>query len=156
MSHVFINKPHHKQERIFSCLPACTKMVLEFLGKSLEEKALRDLLGSDRKGTSALNGLRLNASLPEIKVEVHQSSLVHLQGYLKSRQIPCIVGVEVGHLPYWNKKDGLHALVVHGFDDEAIFVNDPYFTHEHFAVPIQDFLMAWSETANILITIKLR
>jgi len=156
MSHVSIKKPHHKQEISTSCLPASVKMLLNFLGISIEEATLRNLLASNKKGTSAVNVLMLNASIPEIKADVYQSSLTQLQNYLEAQRQPCIVGVETIHLLHWNNRGGLHAIVVHGFDDNCVFVNDPYFDDEEFRIPFQEFLLAWAQTGNVLITIEKR
>ncbi|MCI0695757.1 cysteine peptidase family C39 domain-containing protein [candidate division KSB1 bacterium] len=80
MPSVFISKPHHKQQIKMSCLPACAKMLLGFIGNPIEEAALRELLKTDKiTGTPALNILALNASLSGIKAEIHFWSLVDLQ-----------------------------------------------------------------------------
>ena len=88
--------------------------------------------------------------------ELHHSSLANLQKYLGTRLHPCIVGVRTGALPYWKGKDSLHAVVVHGFDDKHIFLNDPYFDNTEFLVPLGAFSLAWSKTGNIAITIERR
>ena len=156
MASVFISKPHHKQEHRWSCLPACSKMLLDFHGNILDEDVLRELLGTDENGTSALNVLMLNASLANTKAELHHWLLMNLKEYLETKRQPCIVGVGTRHLPHWNGKKNLHAVVVHGFDDEHIFINDPYFKKKEFRIPIELFLLAWSETGKISITIERR
>ncbi len=156
MPSVSINKPHHKQEHEASCLPACAKMLFNFLGNPIKESALRDLLATDEMGTSALNILMLNASLPGTKAELHIWLLKDLINYLAEKQQPCIVTVITTALPYWDEADLSHAVVVCGFDDEHIFINDPYFDDEEFAVSIDTFLTAWFEAKNIAITIERR
>jgi len=81
MASVFIKKPHHKQEPKWSCLPACSKMLLSFLGNTFKEGILRSLLGTDENGTSALNILMLNASLSNTKAELHHWLLINLKEY---------------------------------------------------------------------------
>ncbi len=156
MPSVSINKPHHKQEHEASCLPACAKMLLNFLGNKIEENTLRDLLVTDEGGTSALNILMLNASLPDTKAELHIWLLMDLINYLEEKQQPCIVTVVTTNLPYWDEAEHSHAVVVCGFDEENIFINDPFFDAEEFTVPIEAFLAAWSETENLAITIERR
>jgi len=156
MPSVSINKPHHKQEHDVSCLPACAKMLLNFLGNTIEESTLRGLLVTDELGTSALNILMLNASLPDTKAELHIWWLEDLINYLEDKQQPCIVTVITTALSYWEEEDLSHAVVVCGFDEENIFVNDPDFDEEEFIVPIEAFLTAWSEAKNIAITIERR
>jgi len=156
MPNVSISKPHHKQEHDASCLPACAKMILNFLGNTIEESALRNLLVTDEVGTSALNILMLNASLPDTKAELHIWLLTDLINYLEEKQQPCIVTVVTTNLPYWDEASHSHAVVVCGFDEENIFVNDPFFDDEEFIVPIEAFLAAWFEAKNIVITIERR
>jgi ABC-type bacteriocin/lantibiotic exporter with double-glycine peptidase domain len=156
MPNVFISKPHHKQQLDASCLPACAKMLLNFLGSEIEESILRNLLITDDYGTPALNILMLNASLPDTKAELHIWLLKDLINYLETKQQPCIVTVITTALPYWDEADISHAVVVCGFDEENIFVNDPDFDEEEFIVPIDAFLTAWSEAKNIAITIERR
>ncbi len=153
---VSINKPHHTQEHSTSCLPASAKMLLNFIGDMIEEAELRDLLGTTDRGTAVINILKLNASLPDVKAELHEWLLANLFEYLDNRLHPCIVIVWTGALPYWSDGDDLHAVVVHGFDDEHIFINDPYFNDQEFRVPIETFLAAWAETENLAITIERR
>lgn len=113
MPKVSINKPHHRQERSASCLPACAKMMLNFFGNAIEEKTLRDLLATDDYGTSALNILMLNASLPDTKAEVHIWMLEDLLNYLQDRQQPCIVTLGTTNMPHWDDPYNLHAVVAH-------------------------------------------
>src|SRR5574342_46356 len=102
MRSVSISKPHHKQQLNMSCLPACAKMLLDFIGNAIEETTLRELLETDQfGGTPALNILVLNASLPEIKTEIHYWSFVDLQDYLETKGHPCIVAVGTTSLPQW-------------------------------------------------------
>jgi uncharacterized protein YvpB len=140
-----------------SCLPACAKMLLGFIGNPVEEAALRELLKTDKiTGTPALNILALNASLSGVKAEIHFWSLVDLQGYLENVRHPCTVALRTNSLPYWKGKNVRHAVVVHGFDDKHIFLNDPYFDDKEFPVTINAFLTAWSALGNIAITIERR
>jgi predicted double-glycine peptidase len=131
-------------------------MLLDFLDSTTEEVLLRDLLKTSRFGTPALNILMLNASLPNTKAELHRWLLVDLQRYLETKRQPCIVGVRTGPLPYWEGRDSLHAIVVNGFDDKNIFINDPYFDEKEFLVSMATFALAWSRTENIAITIERR
>lgn len=156
MSTVFISKRHHRQEHNMSCLAACSKMLLDFHGNRVEESALRDLLSTENSGTPVVNILKLNASLPNTKAEVHHWSLDDLLGYLKTRQCPCAVTVGTIHLPHWKRKSCLQAVVIHGFDEKEIFLNDPYFDDHEFQVPIKAFLSAWAEMDNTVITIESR
>lgn len=129
---VSIKKPHHKQERSMSCLPACVKMLLDFLGESTEETTLRELLETTDDGTAVISVLELNTSLPDVKVEIYNWSVASLRWYLETNRKPCIVAVRTTALPHWNKIIILHAIVVHGFDNEHLLINDPFFDEKQF------------------------
>ena len=156
MPNVFIKKPHHRQEHDMSCLAACSKMLLDFTGNITAEKALRDLLHTDAFGTVVANILVLNTALPETKTAIHRWPLSQLQNYLITKQRPCIVTVKTGLLPHWKGQDCAHALVVHGFGDEYILVNDPHFEDEEFRIMRDAFVLAWTELGNVVITIERR
>jgi ABC-type bacteriocin/lantibiotic exporter with double-glycine peptidase domain len=129
-------------------------MLLNYIGEEIEEPILRDLLETTRRGTSVINILMLNASLPKVKVELHQWSLTYLRKYLETEQQPCIAILKTGALPHWEGQDSFHAIVVNGFDDRHIFINDPFFDEKEFQVPIEFFLTAWSTLGNVAITIE--
>jgi len=157
MRSVSISKPHHQQQLNMSCLPACAKMLLDFIGNGIEEAMLRELLETDEfGGTPALNILSLNASLSGVKAEIYFWSFVDLQEHLEAKRHPCIAAVRTNSLPYWNGKDIRHAVIVHGFDERQFFINDPYFDDKEFPVKINEFLTAWSALGNIAITIERR
>jgi len=156
MPAVSIKKPHHTQELSMSCLPACTKMMLNFLGNEIEEPALRNLLATTDDGTAVISMLVLDTLVPDLKVKIHQWSLAHLQKHLETKRHPCIVTVETRHLPYWNGVSCFHAIVIHGFDDKHIFINDPFYKPREFRVTMGEFLLAWSEMQYIAITIERR
>jgi ABC-type bacteriocin/lantibiotic exporter with double-glycine peptidase domain len=132
-------------------------MLLGFLGNTTEDATLRELLKTDQfGGTPALNILVLNASLPQVRAEIHFWSFVDLQEYLEAKRHPCIVAVETRSLPQWKGANGRHAAVVHGFDNEHVFLNDPYFDETEVPVSNKAFITAWSALGNTAITIERR
>lgn len=139
-----------------SCLPACVKMLLDFIGETTEETTLRELLETTDDGTAVISVLELNTSLPKVKAQVQNWSVASLRRYLETKRKPCIVTLGTTHLPHWDDPHDLHAVVVHGFDDEHIFINDPFFDEREFPVAIENFLTAWSEAKNVVITIERR
>ena len=52
MLNLSMNVPHIQQEREYSCLPACVRMVLAFYGEHYSEGELRRLLKTRVTGTS--------------------------------------------------------------------------------------------------------
>lgn len=133
--------PHYQQSDSGRCLPACTRMVLAFLGYQISEDELASLLGTQYFGTPAPNLshlLRLG-----FHVLYEATTLETVQRYL-AEGTPCLVFVQTGDLPYWSENTG-HVVVAIGIQDEVIFVNDPALPVAPQKIPLDYFLLAWSE-----------
>lgn len=133
--------PHYKQGHSGSCLPASARMVLEFLGYITSEADLAYRLGTQPFGTPAPNLRRLEQL--GFVVTYETVTLAALQGSLEAG-LPCLVFVRTGDLPYWTE-DTSHVMVAVGINDETIYVNDPAFDTAPQAIPLDYFLLAWSE-----------
>ena len=57
---------------------------------------------------------------------------------------PVIVFVRTGELPYWTYSVD-HALLVVGYDENILYVNDPAHPKAPITVPQGDFELAWLE-----------
>ena len=120
---------------------AAACMVLEFLGQAVSEADLAHLLGTQAFGTPASNLRRLDQM--GLSVIYESATLATLRSYVQSG-IPCLVFVRTGDLPYW-EEDTAHVLVAVGVDDEFTYVNDPAFDEAPQTIPLDYFLLAWSE-----------
>jgi uncharacterized protein YvpB len=118
-------------------------MLLDHLGRSLEYSRLRKLLNVQHFGAPAGNIRRL-AQL-NLNVIYSQTDLNGLE-ILVQQGRPVIVFVRTGELPYWTYSTD-HALVVVGYDDDFLYVNDPDRDKAEIpiAVPRGDFELAWLE-----------
>jgi len=116
-------------------------MVLDHLGVSADYDRLLRLLGVQPYGAP---GSRLN-NLADLGVYVRyaRGTLDELLDYLARGQ-PCIVLVRTDQLPYWTCATD-HAVLVVGFDEQAVYVNDPAFEQAPQCVPRADFELAWLE-----------
>ncbi|MDA1190093.1 MAG: peptidase C39 family protein [Candidatus Poribacteria bacterium] len=133
--------PHFPQEGARSCLPACARMVLGFYGIDTEEVSLSRMLGKTPVGTEMLNiELLENADLG-VRVETGILDAEAVRDYLNAN-VPVIVMLGTGALSYW-QSDRPHAVVVVGFDDASIYVNDPKFSDAPKIVAWDEFLAAW-------------
>jgi uncharacterized protein YvpB len=63
------------------------------------------------------------------------------------------VFVDTTPLPHWNETT-YHVLLVVGYDEESVIINDPIFDREEIRVPIAIFLEAWGKTENYMAFIK--
>jgi ABC-type bacteriocin/lantibiotic exporter with double-glycine peptidase domain len=133
--------PHHLQRSDGDCLAACAAMVLEHLSILVDYDRLLRLLGVKRYGTP---GSRLK-NLGDLGVNVRYAlgTLQELFEYLGDGK-PCIVLVRTGQLPYWTYATD-HAVVVVGFDDQAVYVNDPAFEQVPQRIRRAEFDLAWME-----------
>lgn len=116
-------------------------MILDYFGISLSYADLLKLLRIKSFGAPASN-IRLLEQL-SLFVSYQVTNMTGLEGLIITGQ-PVIVFVRTGELPYWSYQTD-HALVVVGFDDAHILVNDPNFDEAPIAIPRGDFELAWLE-----------
>lgn len=116
-------------------------MVLDRLSCSVDYSILLQLLKIKSFGAPASN-IRLLEQL-NLSVTYRVSDMAGLESMLTQGQ-PIIVFVRTGDLPYWSYSTD-HALVVIGFDDATVYVNDPNFLETPISVPRGDFELAWLE-----------
>lgn len=133
--------PHFEQSANGQCLPACARMVLAYLGHEIEEVQVANILRSRSFGTPAPN-IRHLESLG-FSVTYGQMSLSRLRAYLQ-KDIPCILFVQAGELPY-SESEGFHAVVVVGVSEQIVHINDPALDTGPRSVPLDYVLLAWSE-----------
>jgi ABC-type bacteriocin/lantibiotic exporter with double-glycine peptidase domain len=145
--------PHLPQEREYSCLAACVRMVLASFGSHHGEGELRALLKTRPAGTSPGT---LAIRLPEIGFDaaVFDGSLPLLRQFVVSQQ-PCIVHLWTTALPHWDS-EALHAVVVTDIDDVSVTINDPTLDHAPIYVPLAAFTPAWAATDYVLVIITPR
>jgi len=86
-----MNVPHFEQELDYSCLAACARMVLAFLGAEYTEAELRALLKTRPGGTSPVN-LMLRLPALGFTADVQTGSQPELRQYVEAGH-PCIVHV---------------------------------------------------------------
>ena len=136
--------PHRLQEEDAGCLAACAQMVLAYLGIRQTQAALNRLLGLTSIGTSYSNIRRLTAL--GVGVTLAYGAEEELRAAIE-RATPPIVFVKTGDLPYWHDNTS-HAVVLTGYDDEAVYLNDPAFVANPQRVSWDDFMLAWDELDN--------
>ncbi|MFQ6119163.1 MAG: cysteine peptidase family C39 domain-containing protein [Methanosarcinales archaeon] len=145
-----IKVPHYKQNKDYTCVPACVRMVLEYHNHMISEEELEILMETDIWGTYAEN--MLNITSIGFDVRVLLSNYSELTSLIDS-SLPCIVFLQTDSLSYWDVECS-HAVVVVGFDDEHVFVNDPWFSDAPIKIPKNEFMTAWSKNEYLLIKIE--
>ncbi len=125
-------------------------MVLAFLGQPVDYSRLISKLKIKSFGAPATH-IRL---LTEWNLSVTYS-VTDLTGLVSLLQagLPVIVFLRTGDLPYWAYGTD-HAVVVVGFDDAHLYVNDPAFDIAPISISHGDFELAWLERDYYYATIS--
>ena len=131
-----------QQQRMGECLAACAAMVLNYIGRPTPYRRLVKILETIPSTGTASFKVR-NLTQLKINVTYQRGSLYQLYGHIRQGQ-PCIVFVKTSELPYREDVTD-HAVVVIGFDNDYLYINDPEFAESPLAVPIGDFDLAWLE-----------
>lgn len=142
MPNVLLPVPHFEQSRDGTCLPACVRMVLAHWGQSLSEGELAQILDTKDYGTPISNVERL--SRQGYQVEVGSLTVDQLKHHLTTDQ-PVIVRVWTAMLDYWPDEITSHVVVVVGFNDTHVYLNDPSLTKAPQPLVWDSFLAAWAE-----------
>jgi predicted double-glycine peptidase len=116
-------------------------MVLDYLGIEKDEAWLWRLLTAEH--VTPFSHLARLAPALGLVVEVHTEGVLEQVGPLLESGLPLIVAVDADSPSYWPYVRH-HAVVVVGFDEHHVFVNDPAHPEAPLAVDRDTFLLAWS------------
>ncbi|MBI3360668.1 MAG: C39 family peptidase [Chloroflexi bacterium] len=153
MSKPYIEVPLFRQERAYSCLPACVRMVLAFHDSEHAEAELRVLFKTKLGGTSPAK-VMLEVPPLGFDARVWSASLLELRELIE-QGTPCIVSVWTGDVKGWGV-EGMHSVVVVGFGDDAVLVNDPAHEEAPKEVPLDEFTTAWGTADQVVMAIVRR
>ena len=79
MPSVLLPVPLYRQSRLGTCLPACARMVLAFLGYTISEESVGRILGTRHAGTPVPNIIRLRSLGFSVRYEALTEYDVRLQ-----------------------------------------------------------------------------
>lgn len=148
-----IQVPHFRQEKAKTCVPASVRMVLDYLGIKRTEDEVAKALGTTPLGTNVMNIELLPKELG-LEVWTGDMSLGGLKDFI-DKGIPVIVVVETPSLPYCDPNQRRrHTLVVVGYDDESVYVNDALLSDVPTPIPWHNFLTAWADLGNFAAVIQ--
>lgn len=134
---------HIQQQAEADCLIACTAMIFEYRSLPFDyQKIWRLLRVRPQLGTPFFQIRELGKL--GVTVTYKRGTLPELHACL-TQNLPCIVGVQTGELPYWQATNTQHAVVVVGLDSDWIYLNDPAFLNAPVQVSLGDFDLAWLE-----------
>lgn len=136
-----------------ACLPACAQMVLNYLGRGIDQASLMQILGTTDVGTpfSRLHlleqrGLRVNVRRNGEFSEVHTAL---------NAGAPVIVALHAGWIPETSVLSQ-HAVVLIGTRGDEVYVLDPAGSPDPLCLSENVFMTAWIEMDCIYATIQLQ
>jgi uncharacterized protein YvpB len=117
-------------------------MVLAHWGQSHSEAKLAKALGTKDFGTPISNVERL--SQKGYQVDFGSLTVDQLKEHLSAGR-PVIARVWTAMLDYWPGEITSHVVVVVGFDDTHLYLNDPALPKTPLSIEWDSFLAAWGE-----------
>lgn len=134
-----IDLPTIQQEKTYTCLPACLRIVLRYLGTSLTEEDIANACNTTKAGTTLDDAIHAVHLLGFNATRIQNATLEDLIHYLNYNE-PVIVLVGVEHLPYGDF--GTHVITVCGFEgDEIIYIDTAL--GQKVRLDVMTFLRAW-------------
>ena len=142
MPDVLLPVPHFEQAKDGTCLPACVQMVLAYWGNELTEQELISILDTQSFGTPISNVKRLEKQ--GYQISVASLTVSQLKDHLLTQK-PLICRVWTVMLDYWSDEVTSHVVVVVGFDENQVYLNDPAIEISPQTISWDGFLAAWAE-----------
>jgi len=133
----------YKQETLYSCVPACLRMVLSSYEFLISEAELRSRCDCTEFGTDPFLAVLAARELGFENTRTHTLTLSQLAVLITDEIYPY---VEVNMAPIDGNKTA-HALVIVGVDEKTVTVYDPLL--EPRVVPLGDFILAWAMRGNL-------
>lgn len=132
---------HFRQQYPHTCVPACVRMVLAYLGKEHDEEAMAQAFGTvpvwGTRPEDVVTGLE--------KLDYHalwfENATLDRLLELLDHGWPVIVFLRAADLPHG--RAGLHAVVMIGMEEDQIIYLDPALDREQ-TMELRAFLDAWS------------
>ena len=144
-----------QQQGDLECLVSCCQQVLGHLGIEKEDTWLwNQLQVSTGQVTSFGNLANLEKSLGVV-AEKHRDNddIDQFAPYIESG-LPIIVAVDADEPTIWPYYSS-HAIVVIGYDEKVVYINDPAQKETGLKVSIREFELAWSRRSHEFAVIRL-
>jgi hypothetical protein len=116
-------------------------MALEQLGLAATQRELNRLLGLTPLGTPYPHIQRLNRY--GVHVMLQRGDEFALRNAIDQGVAPIVFMMTTG-LPYW-QTETQHALVIVGYDNQNVYMNDPAFADAPKTVSLNGFMIGWIE-----------
>lgn len=131
---------HLKQDQEYSCLPACIRIVLHYLGSDFSETTIGNVCQTAPIGTDRDDAAQGIALLGFKTIKLIGATNDDITRFIQSGH-PVIVLLSVNELPYGGQA-GMHAVVVNNYGTNEISFIDPA-RGEEITLTLSTFLKAW-------------
>jgi ABC-type bacteriocin/lantibiotic exporter with double-glycine peptidase domain len=140
--------PFYKQEKPYSCVPACLRMVLAAQGQIVSESDLRERCDCTFLGTEALNAVDAMRAMGFSNSSKCTLKITELIVKLNAGLYPIVF---VNLLPIDGINDP-HAIVVTAIDEDEVQMSDPLQGER--LLPRSTFDTAWAMMRNLTISVQ--
>lgn len=135
-----LDVPLLRQELLWTCLPACIRMVLAYRGRLIEEAAIAAACGTvSLRGTQPERAVEGVQQLGYHALWFENADLSRMQDLIE-HDWPVIVFLRAPDLP--NGGHGLHGVIVIGIENDTVIVLDPQ-SVRRYSMTGNQFLSAW-------------
>jgi ABC-type bacteriocin/lantibiotic exporter with double-glycine peptidase domain len=148
---VKIDLPCLHQEQDFSCVPACIRILLHYIGTDYPEAKISAVCKTTELGTDQDEAAQGVTLLGFKAVMLENAAFDDLVRFVLKFQ-PVIAFVSVKHLPYGGQS-GVHAVVVNGVEMNRVSFIDPA-RGEEITVEKDTFLKAWQARSCLGLVIE--
>ncbi len=140
--------PFYRQEKPYSCVPACLRMVLAVQGCVVIESELRELCDCTFLGTEALNAVDALRKMGFSNSSKCNMKTTELMVALNAGLYPIVF---VNLLPI-DSVNNPHAIIVTAIDEDEVNVCDPLQGER--LLPRSTFDTAWAMMRNLTILVQ--
>lgn len=126
-------------------------MAMQYIGAAIRYPRLLRLLEVQDSGAifRRITNLRSHGFM----ITYEEGDMQRLRALI-DKGLPVIVAVLTSQLTHWKGELSYHAIIVVGYDDKSIIVNDPAFSTGNLTIPTDEFELAWLERDYLFATIE--
>ncbi len=145
--------PYFRQEKWFTCGPACLRMIFAYLGIDVTEKVLETTCETTELGTIPTQISTGAAKLGVESIATKNADLEDIRRNLEDR-LPVIVLIDPSYI-YGGIAGFGHFIVVLGVEEGEVIYHDPDVSDGEFRrCEIEKFLNAWNISKRWVIVCK--
>ncbi len=136
-----ISVPHFQQETAYTCLPACVRMVLAYLGDEQPERKLAIAFQTTPGWGTLPEHVEAALTTWGYQVRWFENATLERLEQLQANTFPMIAFLRAVDLPHGT--GGLHAVVIVDIDEHCVTCLDPVLDHD-LKLDLAEFLRIWA------------